>query len=615
MSLPDTKVFIAFDLAAGGVGDFFTLNDSKKGFFSGTRENLAENPSFEVDTARWNGVDSTITRVSDWSQFGSHSLRIRPSSTSTLSFAELLTSGGSNNVVSILEPGKAYTVSGYVNTPVALSGSLFLFAQRIQIRHRVGSGTFTSVATGRGLNPGSGRVAITYQIPSDVTEVQLRLYNGATNSATNDVFWDAILIEEAERVFPFVDQSLPYFDGSTLDGPVAGVTSWSGTPHASTSTVLFDNTFGLAGDILQDVTEDVRSVSVRRGRSRALERFDAGAAVVDLRNDERKFDPAAGTAITPFGASMRPRKQVVIQTEGASVFSGVVEDWDLQYSLNNDHIASVKVTDEFAILAQQVLPPFGVVTQSAGDRVSAVLDRPSVAWPEGRRDISPGKATMGTAVIEDDVTVLEYLQQVELSEPGGLFIGSNGVFVFRGRDDFQKQTEFTFADNGQGVPFQDISISYGIEEMRNRVTVELASEGGTATAINNASVVEYGAIDFLLGGSLVSTVGQAQNLADYLVNIYGQPQVRVDSLTVNLSALSGPQTTRVLGLELGDVVRVLFTPSGIGDQIQQVAVIDAIEHDIVPGEHVLRFDLSEARIGLTLDSAELGVLDVHKLGF
>jgi hypothetical protein len=205
-------------------------------------------------------------------------------------------------------------------------------------------------------------------------------------------------------------------DFFTLNDPVKGVLS-GGT---------VTNDFGLAGDILQDVTADVRSVSVRRGRSRALERFDAGGAVIDLRNDERKYDPAAGTAITPFGASMRPRKQVVITTNGNPVFSGVVEDWDLDYSLSGDHRASVKVADEFTILSGQVLPPFTVSTQSSGDRVSAVLDRPSVDWPEGRRDISQGKATMGTALIEDDVTVLEYLQAVELSEPGALFIAVMG---------------------------------------------------------------------------------------------------------------------------------------------------------------------------------------------
>jgi hypothetical protein len=152
--------------------------------------------------------------------------------------------------------------------------------------------------------------------------------------------------------------------------------------------------------------------------------------------------------------------------------------------------------------------------------------------------------------------------------------------------------------------------------MRNRVTVELADGGGTAVAVNRASVSEYGPIDFGLSDSLVSTVGQAQDLADFLVNTFGEPQVRVDALSVNLAGLTpGPQQAGVLGLELGDVVRVLFTPSGIGDQIDQVAVVDSIEHNIQPQQHTVRFNLSEARVGFTLDSAELGVLDSNKLGF
>jgi hypothetical protein len=88
----------------------------------------------------------------------------------------------------------------------------------------------------------------------------------------------------------------------TLDDPVKGE--------------LDDGPFGLAGDILEDVTDEVRSVTVRRGRSRELERYQAGAATVTLDNKDRKYDPAAGTAVTPYGASMRPRKAVQISTAG-----------------------------------------------------------------------------------------------------------------------------------------------------------------------------------------------------------------------------------------------------------------------------------------------------------
>jgi hypothetical protein len=395
-------------------------------------------------------------------------------------------------------------------------------------------------------------------------------------------------------------------DFFTLGDPVKGVLSGG--------TVTSD--FPLAGDILEDVTEDVIELSTRRGRSKQLEAFDAGAASVLLRNDERKFDPAAGTAITPFGASMRPRKQIIITSNGARLFTGVVEDWDLEYRLEGDHVASVQAADAFTILAQQVIPRTTNVVESSGSRVESVLDLPSIAWPESRRDISAGKATLQADIISDEepATVLEYLQRVEISEPGALFIARDGSITFRGRDDFQQQTDFTFADNGQGLPFTDIQISYGIEEMRNRVTVERLS-GGTAVAENAASIVEYGAIDFGLEESLVSTDTQAEDLAQYLANTFADPQVRIEALSVNLGSLTGPQVAQALGLELGDVVRVLFTPSGIGDQISQVAVVDSIEHEVTNDLHNVRFNLSETRIGFTLNSDELGVLDVNKLGF
>jgi hypothetical protein len=395
-------------------------------------------------------------------------------------------------------------------------------------------------------------------------------------------------------------------DFFTLDDPDKGVLAGG--------TVTSD--FPLAGDILEDVTEDVIAVNVRRGRSKQLEQFDAGGAEVVLRNDLRKYDPAAGTAVTPFGASMRPRKQVVITSAGRRVFTGTVEDWDIEYRLDGDHIASVQASDAFSILAQQLIPRTTNVVEGSGARVNSVLDLPSIDWPEARRDISPGKAILQADTISDEnsYTVLEYLQQVEISEPGALFIARDGSLTFRGRDDFQKATEFVFADNADGIPFSDIEISYGIEEMRNRVTVERLS-GGTAVAVNTASVTEYGAIDFELTNSLVSTDSQAEDLAEFIANAFADPQVRIETLTVNLGATNNTETNTVLGLELGDVVRVLFTPSGIGDQINQVAVIDSIEHEVTADEHRIVFNLSETRIGFTLDSAELGVLDVNKLGF
>lgn len=388
------------------------------------------------------------------------------------------------------------------------------------------------------------------------------------------------------------------------------------TLNDTTKGALDNTTFGLAGDILEDVTEDVRSLTLRRGRSRELERFDSGAGTINLRNDERKYDPSAGTAITPYGASMRPRKEVVITSNGQRVFTGVVADWDLNYSLDSDHVASVKVSDAFTFLAQENLTAHTATAQTTGERIEAVLDRSEIAWPSGKRDISTGEATLQADVVAENnpVNVLSYLQRVELAEPGALFMSNDGLLTFRERTDLQQATDVVFSDTGADIPFTEIEIGYGIEEVKNRVVIERLN-GGSAVAANTDSISNYGAIDFSIKNSLLADDVQTQRLADFLVNLFGEPQVRVDAVTVNLNALSVSEANTLLGLELADVVEVKYTPSGIGEQIRQVVAIDSISHDIDAFNHIVRFDLSQTRVGFTLDSGLFGVLNVNKLGF
>jgi len=66
----------------------------------------------------------------------------------------------------------------------------------------------------------------------------------------------------------------PFF---VLDDPVKG---------------KLDNTsYFLSGVIFFDVTERVRNFSIRRGKSRQLDNYQAGACSVTLSNNDRAFDP------------------------------------------------------------------------------------------------------------------------------------------------------------------------------------------------------------------------------------------------------------------------------------------------------------------------------------
>lgn len=395
-------------------------------------------------------------------------------------------------------------------------------------------------------------------------------------------------------------------DFFTLDDPIKGE--------------LDGTAYKLAGDILEDVTADVRSIAVRRGRSRELERYQAGAATIDLDNSARKYDPAAGTAITPYGASMRPRKAITVSSAGVPVFTGVVDDWDLDYRLEGNHIASVKATDGFVFLAQQEIQPHTATAGTTGERITDILDRSEIAWPSSKRDIDTGVATLqadaiGGTANPEAVNALQYLQKVDEAEQGALFIAKDGVLTFRDRSTLQILTTTKFADDGTGIPFSNIEASYGSEELRNRITVSRLN-GGTATSEDAASIAAYGAIDYEIRDTLLADDTQAQDLADLILTRYKEPLLRIDSVEVVANALTDAQVAEVLALELGALVQVVYTPSGLGDAIDQFVRLDAIEHSIDAAQHRITLSFSQGEPpALVLDSATFGILDTNTLGF
>jgi hypothetical protein len=377
---------------------------------------------------------------------------------------------------------------------------------------------------------------------------------------------------------------------------------------------VLDNTaYVLGGDVLTDVTQYVRGISVKRGRSRILEKFTSGQANLELDNRTRIFDPAY--AAGPYFGQILPRKQLVIDEDGEEIFTGFVEDWNFNYPQSGfDATAEVSASDGFSILAQQTLSAGTATAQLSGARVSAELD--AVGWSSVKRDIGVGQSTLDADVIPANTNVLQYLQKVETSEFGALFMDRSGAVAFRDRAELQAFTTGVTFSSG-GIPYRDIAVVWGTEEMKNSVAITYTSGGsvaGTAIADDTTAQAAYGIMDASYTTILSSPV-EASALASWLVGLYAQPQYRVDSLTVRLEAISAGNKASVLDLELGDVVKVEFTPSGIGAVVSQIVSIDQISHEISIDSHDVVFTLSEALAAFILDDALFGVLDEDILGF
>jgi len=383
----------------------------------------------------------------------------------------------------------------------------------------------------------------------------------------------------------------------------------------TTKGVLDQGTYLYAGDVAQDVTGDVRKISTRRGRSKQLDRFTAGACTVTLDNRTRKYDPTAGTAQSPYAGQITPGKAVTVAVAGQPVYAGIVQDWNLSYEISGDSTTDAVCADGFSLLAQTVVPVGTATAQATGARIGAYLT--TLGWPTALRSIGTGQATLLADIIKANQNGLQYLQKVEASEPGALFIGKDGAMVFRDRLQVQAWNGVTFADDGTGIPFTDLEVEYGTETLFTSTTVTRSNGSatvGTATSTNASAQTAYGRTNLSID-TLLSSDAQASNLSAWLLGKYQQPQYRVRQLKCTLDALNATQAGQLLDLELADVVKFVFTPNQVGSPITQYLIIDSIAHDITPSRHEVTLDVSDTQIAFTLDSAVFGVLDQNIYGF
>lgn len=377
--------------------------------------------------------------------------------------------------------------------------------------------------------------------------------------------------------------------------------------NAATRGVLDNATYTLGGEFYTAITSSVQSVSTNRGRSRELDRYTTGQANVQFVNQDRKFDPS-NTASTLY-PNIVPRRPILITANGYSVYQGYVDDWNLDYNVSGESDAVASCIDGFGILSKQTLAAATATAQLTGARIAAILAKPEVNWPLPFETLDAGQQTLQADVIAQDTNALQYLQLVEASEPGSFFISKDGDATFKDRNTAAVVGSTTFSDDGTGIPYNEIQVAYGTELLFNRVVVTRAG-GSPQTANNTTSQNQYGLAAFDQSGLLLDTDANALSLANYLLGQYAQPELRFDSITIELAALSTANQNTILGLELTNVVVVKFQPNRTGTRISQNCEIIGIAHQITPQSHRVTFKLaSTVGVAFVLDSATYGKLN------
>jgi hypothetical protein len=393
-------------------------------------------------------------------------------------------------------------------------------------------------------------------------------------------------------------------------------TTGFGTPFQ-----LDDATFGvldtstLGGLAFADLTEIVQSVNIKRGRNRQLDQFNSGTAQVSFWNETRLLDPLNTASI--FYPFVLPRCPIVILADGIPIYTGIVKDWNLDYSVANKDIMVASCADAFTVLANQQLNAFTPSAETTSARVNTVLDRPEILY-QGARAIGTGSSTLGAYAVTEGQNVLNYLQLVNTSEQGYLYIAADGTLTFKGRTEvLNPVANATFNTDGTGLPYQSLVNQFGDELLYNYISTQ-SPAGAVQIASDSTSISLYQAQQYSLLDLLNNSTTEVAGIANYLLGKYQNPILRFTGLSTELAALTQTQSDICLSLDLTDIATVTKTYDvGTPTTETQTLIVSGVEHRIRPGSHVISytFESTDGNQYFTLDDAIFGVLDQNLLAF
>jgi hypothetical protein len=384
---------------------------------------------------------------------------------------------------------------------------------------------------------------------------------------------------------------------------------------------VLDNTdFTLGGERFFDITPRLVTTQIRRGKSQALDRIDAGILAVTVDNSDRQFDPLYEAG--PYFGQLIPRRSVRVSSNNLPVFVGFIDDFDIVYEPGVQSVVRIDASDALSILTNAGLEEFTPDSELSGARLNTVLDRPEIDWPAELREIDPGNSLMLDADVDEGTPALEYMQLVANSEFGTLFLAKDGKITFRERNSVPNTPDLVFSDEAEagvytGIQFADVNIVYGSENLYNRIALQNADIfPEEAFAEDAVSQAVYGPRTLSQSGLLIQEPEQLQFLADFFLARYKEPQYRFETVTVVLDTLTKENQDKVLDLEIGDIVLVRFEPSDIPPAIEQYVRIIGINHDWNPANKNISFALERLDFAIfILDDPVLGELDNDRLAY
>ena len=392
------------------------------------------------------------------------------------------------------------------------------------------------------------------------------------------------------------------FDTSKLGAFTLGISALDGTDVLGTGATVWSAI----------PTTDIRTLTIRRGRSREDQAVQAGALTLVLENRTSAYDPDntassyywSGYSILSSGLGVR----VSATWSGTTyvIYRGYLEQLDVDESL--DPVATFQFTDALAWIARQSIT--AISSSYSGDTTSTRLGRilDAAGWDSSLRNIS-GSRTMQPTTYGD--TALALGDQVARCEFGRFYADRTGRLTLLPYESlFTTPSRSTFSDSraSGSIEYDTIVTNPGAKYLVNQVTVNQTSSL-SQTAIDSTSQIRFGVYPKSYDVPLLDNT-TAGALAAIIVARYSLPRTRVDRIEFDAIGLDSSVWVSLLQTDLGDNCIVERTTVDSRTRIFN-SLVESLEYDITPNNWRVGMDLSPAALVayFTIGTSVLGGTD------
>jgi len=384
--------------------------------------------------------------------------------------------------------------------------------------------------------------------------------------------------------------------------------------------VIGVNSFGSNDVVIPtvDLTPDVYSISIRRGRNILKDTYDAGTAIVRVLDPNGNFNPQNPSS--PYFGYLVPLRKVRISATTATadhfLFSGYVNDYRYTFPVGQETAyVDILCTDGFRLLQMSNIATVAdtAAGQTTGTRINKILD--DVQFPNSMRIIATGDATC----IADTGTVrttLDAIKNAEFSEGlGAFYMSPDGTAVYKSRSEVTSSLANTATAFNQttGIPYRNVKYAFDDKLIIN--DVRFTRTGGTIQNVfSQTSIDKYFPHGLNQENLIAETDAQVLGAAQNYVNTRKETTIRIDEMLVDLLDPAVPTDT-LIGLDYFDNLDITNVTES-GSTINKTLQAQGFAWDITANKMQVTITTLEPIVdGFIIGSSTFGIIGTSTLSY